>query len=186
MTWRHSMIPLYLSFCHSLLPAPHFLMFKENILIDFEIWRKINCFSGKENPRSLPFPHFPLYAALEQSAPTYCGKINILNQFVKETLKNGQFVHSLLRFWSSCQQISNLLIHMIPHLLQKHTVTSKSVSILSQASEKGNLMSFITSANKPPLHVIMYHIINSGAVSSANLLDWRKWIRLSLIRPSTL
>ena len=131
---------------------------KKSFWLTAKFVEKKSFFSGKENPRSLPFPHFPLYAALEHSAPTCCGKINILNHFVKETLKKLQYGCSLLRFWSSCQQISNLLKHMIPHLLQKHTVTSKSVSILSQASEKGNLMSFITSANKPPLHVFMYHI----------------------------
>ena len=152
MTWRHSMIPLYLSFCHSLLLAPHFLMFKKNFLSDFKIWRKILFFSGKENPRSLPFPHFPLYAALEHSAPTCCGKISILNHFLKETLKKLQYGCLLLRFWSSCQQISNLLIHKIPHLLQKHNLTSKPVSILLQASEKENLLSFITSAKT--LHFI--------------------------------
>ena len=63
-----------------------FWCLKKNFLIDFEIWRQINCFfSGKENPRSPPFPHFPLYAALEHSAPTCCGKITIPNHFVKGT-----------------------------------------------------------------------------------------------------
>ena len=130
MTWRHSMIPLYLSFCHCLLPAPHFLMFKENILIDFEIWRKINCFSGKENPRSLPFPHFPLYAALEQSAPTYCGKINILNQFVKETLKKWAIctlTFTLLKQLSTNKQFVDT--HDSPSLAEVYPNVNVSVNI---------------------------------------------------------
>ena len=64
-------------------------MFKKNFLSDFKIWRKILFFSGKENPRSLPFPHFPLYAALEHSAPTCCGKNQYTKSFFwKKSLKN--------------------------------------------------------------------------------------------------
>ena len=56
----------------------------KNFLSGIIIFRKkiVFFFHKKKNPRSLPFPHFPLYAALEHSVPTCCGK----NQYSKSFL----------------------------------------------------------------------------------------------------
>ena len=78
----------------------------------------------------VPFPHFPLYAALEHSAPTYCGKINILNQFVKETLKKWAIctlTFTLLKQLSTNKQFVDT--HDSPSLAEVYPNVKDSVNI---------------------------------------------------------
>jgi len=83
MTWRRSMIPLYLSSCHSLLPVPHFLMFKISLFDWFQNLKKKTVFFWK---RECKIATFPTFSAV-RSVRTFCSYLLWQNQYTKSFCK---------------------------------------------------------------------------------------------------